>query len=124
RRLDALGMYIAPLTQSARIRRPTLVSSTVSSSFIIRVLLLFVEMRHPDGGETLCSRSYLIAPRRPSRPRLTGEQFDPGKLGIHTLDERIGFIWLAAVLAARRVDHRWRALGWCGRRYAAARGNQ
>src|SRR5262245_22593090 len=56
----------------------------------------------------LCS--YLISPRRPSRPRLAGEQFDPGKLGIHTLDERIGFIWLAAVLAAPRGNDRWRAI--------------
>jgi hypothetical protein len=44
----------------------------------------------------------LISPRLSSRPRLAEKQFNLWKLGIHALDQRIGFIRLAAVLAAMR----------------------
>jgi len=62
-------------------------------------------LRRERQAGNLCGRPHLVSPRRPSRPRLTGEQLDPGKLGIHTLDERIGFIRLAAVFAARCCDY-------------------
>src|SRR5262245_38018681 len=70
---------------------------------------------------TYAARPHLIPPRLPSRPRLTGEQFDLRQGGIHALDDLVSFIGLAAVLTTRGVDDRRRARSFRWAAHVAAR---
>jgi len=56
-------------------------------------------------GRQLC----FVSPARPAITRLVGKQLNLRQLGIHLLNERVGFIGLATMFAARRLNYRGRA---------------
>src|SRR5262249_37921088 len=66
-----------------------------------------------------------VAPTVPSRPCASGEQLDLRQVGVHALDDFVGAVGLAAMLAgARGLEHRRWAQMLRGRWHVAARGQE